>query len=260
VRDECGCLVSVDGDSVHNAIVAAGGVGAIGTSAEARSENYRGLSRGTLTTVTSHGSTERELIADAVVVGRPFTDPGRTADDVRTLGMLADLLAERAADTSRSDGWRRWRDGVAESLLLVPSWERLETAESPAGVGFFGQLRPDPEGPFPPRLERAVADAGARAGWLLAYLNTRFLEPAADGARRYGNLVVISSREEARALAEYADHAEAVRRSAGTYRSIRIHRLALDGIATRRPAFRVNETLYLDFGDAPPWRAVRTGS
>jgi hypothetical protein len=202
--------------------------------------------------------TELELSATELIAERPFTDPRWTADDLGVLHELAARLAQRAADAGREDGWLCWRDGSAESQLLVPSWDRLERTESAAGVGFFGQLRPDPDGPFPTRLERSVADAGARAGWLLAYFNVRFLDQAADGPRRYGNFVVVTSRDEARALVHDADHREAVGRSPGSYRSIRIHRLALNGVATRRPRIHVNETLYLDFAESPAWRAVRS--
>ena len=263
MRDERGGLVSVDGDAVHATIVTAAGGDAIGTTAESGSENYRaadGLRSWQSHAVTSAPRGELELAATELVADRPFAAVARTDDDLEILHELAARLAERAADPTRPTGWQHWRGDAADSLLLVPSWERLETFANPAGVGFFGQLRPDPDGPFPPHLERSVAAAGARAGWLLAYFNVRFLEPAPDGARRYGNLVVIASREQARSLAHDADHGEALRLSSGAYRSIRIHRLELEGVATRRPAIRVRETLYLDFTDSPPWRAVRTCS
>jgi hypothetical protein len=218
---------------------------------------WRGVGHGTLASVASGGGAELELAPGELVEGRPFSDPRETAGDLATLEELAGTLAGRAADPARTDGWERWRDAVADHLLLVPSWQRLERTTQAAGVGFFGQLRPRLDAEFPPRLERAVADGGARAGWLLAYLNVRFLEPAPDGAPRYGNLVVATSRAATRALVHDADHHDAVRRSPGTYRSIRIHRLVLDGAPARRPAIAVCETLYLDFGESPPWRAVR---
>jgi len=207
--------------------------------------------------VTAGRRAEAELAACEPVPGRPFTDPRRTAEDLATLHELAATLARRAADAARTDGWARFRDAVADHLLLVPSWERLEHATAAAGVGFFGQLRVHPAAAFPPHLEPAVADGAVRAGWLLAYLNVRFLEPAPDGAPRYGNLVVAASRAATHTLALDSDHDDAVRRAPGSYRSIRIHRLAFDGAPTRRPAIRLREALYVDFDASPPWRAVR---
>jgi hypothetical protein len=179
-----------------------------------------------------------------------------TAHDLATLRVLAATLARRAGDAARRDGWARFHDAAADHLLLVPSWERLERTAAAAGVGFFGDLRPAPEAEFPPHLERAVADAAARGGWLLAYLNARFRAPAADGALRYGNLVVVTSRAATEALVGDAHHADAVRRAAGAYRAIRIHRLALHGLTTASPALRLRETLHLDFEGSPMSRTV----
>jgi hypothetical protein len=185
-----------------------------------------------------------------------MTVDGRTADDLATLRALASTLATRARDPARRDGWAGFGDASADYLLLVPSFDRLTATAVAAGVGFFGDLRPAPEAEFPPQLERAVADAAARGGWLLAYLNARFREPAADGAPRYGNLVVVTSRAATDALVRDAHHAEAVRLAPGAYRAIRIHRLAVSGLAAARPSLRLDETLVLDFATSPRSRSL----
>jgi hypothetical protein len=200
---------------------------------------------------------ERAIAAGKGVPGKPFTDPCWTTADLATLRELAARITDCACEPSRRDGWSRWRDDVADYLLLVPSWERLDATSEADGVGFFGQLRPNPGGVFPPHLERSVADAGGRDGWLLAYCNARFRERESDGAPRNANLVVITSRAAAGSLAHEADHIEAVGLSPNTYRSIRIHRLSVGGSPTCQSDIRVRETLYVDFAQSPPWRAVR---
>ena len=122
---------------------------------------------------------------------------------------------------------------------------------------FFGQLRTGGEVAFPSGLEPRVAEAAAEQGWLLAYLNVRFVEAPAAAGPLYANLVVVTNRAAARALEDDATHDEAVTRAAATYESIRIHRLALAGPPTSRPPLRILETLYIDYGSSPPWRAVR---
>jgi len=140
---------------------------------------------------------------------------------------------------------------------LLPSWERLAAASEADGVGFFGQLRTGGEVAFPSDLEPRVAEAAAERGWLLAYLNVRFVEASPAGGPLYANLVLVTSRAAARALEDDAAHDEAVTRAAATYESIRIHRLAVDGSPTSRPPLRIRETLYIDYGSSPPRRAVR---
>src|SRR5260221_4665146 len=109
---------------------------------------------------------ERAIAADTVVPGKPFTDPCCTTADLATMRDLAARIADCAREPSRGDGWRRWRDDVADYLLLVPSWERLDATSEADGVGFFGQLRPNPVGDFPPHLERPVAETSVSEGSL----------------------------------------------------------------------------------------------
>jgi len=192
-----------------------------------------------------------------VLEARDFTDPRWTAADRMTLQYLTDVLAKRAGDPARKNGWTRWADAHAVHRWLLPSWERLAAASEADGVGFFGQLRSGGEVAFPSGLEPQVAEAAAAEGWLLAYLNVRFVDAAEADGPLYANLVVVTNRAAARALEGDAAHTEAVTRAAATYESIRIHRLVLAGPPTSRPRTRILETLYIDFGSSPPWRAVR---
>jgi hypothetical protein len=168
--------------------------------------------------------------------------------DLSTLACILDTLADHRA---RRDGWTTWRDSRATHRWLVPSWERLETATEAAGVGFFGDLRPDGADPFPSHLEPRVAESAARQGWLLAYLNVRFEGPV------YANLVVVTERAAVHALACDAAHTEAVARAPAAYESVRIHRLALAGPPASRPPIEILETLYIDYRTSPPRREVR---
>jgi hypothetical protein len=148
-------------------------------------------------------------------------------------------------------------DSEAAHGWLVPSCERLAATSEADGVGFFGQLRSGGEVAFPSGLEPRVADNPPEPGWLLAYLNVRFVGAPADGGPLYANPVLVTNRAAARALEDDAAHGEAVARAAATYESIRIHRLALAGPPLSHPPLRILETLYIDYGPSPPWRAVR---
>jgi len=205
-------------------------------------------------------ATDDLLAAGAAGPGHPFADPARTQEDVEVLHELTAVLAAAADAPGRTDGWRHWTNRLGTHRLLVPSWARLAAASSARGVGFFGQLRPADDDTFPPTLEPRVAEAGAREGWLLAYLNVRFAPAPGADAPRYGNLVVLTDREAAIATLDGCpEHVEAVERSPGAYRSLRIHRLVLDGAPLSLPPLRVTSTLYRDYATTPPWGAVRVG-
>ncbi len=169
-------------------------------------------------------------------------------DDLSTIGYILDTLAHHRA---RRAGWTTWHDSRATHRWLIPSWERLEAVPEAVGVGFFGTLRPRGADTFPSHLEPRVAERAARQGWLLAYLNVRFEGPV------YANLVVVTERPAVHALADDAAHAEAVRRAAASYESIRIHRLELAGPPASCPPIEILETLHIDYSTSPPRREVR---
>jgi hypothetical protein len=177
--------------------------------------------------------------------------------DLATLRVITDALAQRASQPARSDGWLRWTAGTAAHRWLVPCWERLAATSAADGVGFFGQPRAGGMDDFPSELEPRVADRAAGEGWLLAYLNVRSLDTAARDGPHYANLVIVTDRAAARSLAGDAGHTEAVARAPAAYESIRIHRLALTGPLTARPAIRILETVSIDYASTPPTRTVR---
>jgi hypothetical protein len=176
--------------------------------------------------------------------------------DLTTLQAVVAALAERAGRERAADGWLIWSTPTMSHRWLIPSWKRLATTDSAEGVGFFGELRAGGSDDFPPDLEPRVADRAAGQGWLLAYLNVRFIAKSSCGAPRYANLVVMSDRAAAQSLANDATHAEAVTRAASAYHSIRIHRLAVTGPLIARPQIRITETLSIDYASTPPTRAV----
>jgi hypothetical protein len=177
--------------------------------------------------------------------------------DLTTLRVITDALAERAGDPERRDGWVRWTASTAAHRWLVPSWERLAATSRADGVGFFGRPRAGEIDDFPSELEPRVADGAAAQGWLLAYLNVRFLDAPAAHGPRYANLVVVTDRAAVQTLVDDPAHIEAVTRAARAYESIRIHRLALTGPLTSRPAIQILETLSIDYASTPPTRTVR---
>lgn len=176
--------------------------------------------------------------------------------DLITLQAILDALSERAAGQPTTDGWLVWSTPTISHRWLVPSWELLATTDSADGVGFFGVLRARGLADFPSDLERGVADRAAAQGWLLAYLNVRFIEKASRKTPRYANLVVMSDRAAAQSLADDAGHADAVTLAAAAYDSIRIHRLTLTGPLIARPQIRITETLSIDYESTPPTRTV----
>lgn len=178
--------------------------------------------------------------------------------DLATLRVIVQALADRAGDSAKRDGWWCWTSSGAAHRWLVPSWERLAARRGAPGVGFFGQPRSGGLDDFPSELEPRVADRAAAEGWLLAYLNVRFLDRPAFEGPHYANLVVLNDRAAARSLAGDATHNEAATRAAIAYESIRIHRLTLTGPLTARPAIRILETLCIDYASTPPTRMVCT--
>jgi hypothetical protein len=180
---------------------------------------------------------------------RPFADPSRTVGDLAVLRSVRARLRARAA-AGGGAGCFRDADG-AEHWLVVPDWAALEAARPAAAVGFFGQARDDVDhAPLVALEHEVVARAAAQPG-LLAYHNVRF----ASG--QWGNLVVLAARAAADHVRGDERHQEAIRRTAAHYHSLRLHRLTLPDGALGDAAPVLEETLLVDLGCDPPWRAVR---
>jgi hypothetical protein len=189
------------------------------------------------------------LRADERVAGRAFCDPDRTAGDLVTLARLRDTLT-RAAGRRRANVLQV-TDETGVHRLAVPDWAALRSSQPAALIGFFGQARDEVDHAAIVALERDIVARAASFPGLLAYHNARL----ANG--QWGNLVVFTSHAETAGLAGDATHLSALARTPHHYASLRLHRGALPDGCLGPAAATVSETLYLDFGESPAWRALR---
>jgi hypothetical protein len=192
------------------------------------------------------------LQGDELVAGRAFTDPALTAEDCAILAALRVALA-RAAAGPRAPVLR-FADDVAEHHVVVPDWTALESARPAALVGFFGQTRTDVDHARISALEHEIVGRAAAFPGLLTYHNARL----ASG--RWANLVVFRSQAGTADVTSDPVHASAVALTPRHYRSLRLHRGALADGGLGEAAAVIHETLYLDFGETPAWRALRVYS
>jgi hypothetical protein len=190
------------------------------------------------------------LQADQTVAGRGFSDPVHTARDGATLTQLRVALARAAAGPRATV--LRFADDIGEHRIAVPDWRALETLRPVAIVGFFGQARDDVDHGAIVALEHDIVARAAAFPGLLAYHNARL----ADG--QWGNLVVFASSADTAGLLGDPIHQDALARTPRHYASLRLHRGVLAGGCLGAAPARIGETLYLDFAETPPWRAVRS--
>ena len=165
------------------------------------------------------------------------------------LRAVRSALRERAGATNRAP---RWTDRAGSThWLVVPDWDRLARVAPATAIGFFGQAREDVDHAPIVALEHELLAQADKIDGLLAYHNVRF----ADG--QWGNLVVFASADDPSGIRADARHVEAVARTHLHYRSLRLHvgTLETGALGEREPY--LTRTLYLDFADDPPWRAVR---
>jgi hypothetical protein len=197
----------------------------------------------------SAGSPCVSLLADQRVAGRAFSDPGHTEHDLATLTRLRHALARVAAD--RRSSTLRFADEVGTHHIVVPDWAALESRQPVALIGFFGQARADVDHSAIVALEDDIVGRAAGFPGLLAYHN------ACLARGRWGNLVVFASHAETAALARDSTHLSAVARTPQHYASLRLHRGAFTDGCLGAAAAVIDQTLYLDFGVSPAWRALR---
>jgi hypothetical protein len=183
--------------------------------------------------------------------GRDFTDPVRSDEDLAALETIRASLTERIRSGFAGGEW-----SVADEAhwLVVPELGALVQSRPTFGIGFFGQAREQVD--HTPILEfehELLARANAFPG-LLAYYNVRFAD------RQWGNLVLFASEDDPANVRSDPTHQDALARAAHHYRSVRLHRIRLPGGALDAAPPRLESTLLIDFGETPPWRAVRAGS
>lgn len=190
------------------------------------------------------------LAAGERVPHRPFSDPDHTALDLAILSQLRRALGRTAR--GRRAASLRFADDIGVHQLAVPDWAALEAVRPVALIGFFGQACDEVDhAPIVTLEDDIVARAAAFPG-LLAYHNARLT------GGQWGNLVAFTSRAATAALVRDPAHVSAIARTPLHYASLRLHRGVFpDGALGAQPA-TIEETLYLDFGVAPAWRALRT--
>lgn len=187
------------------------------------------------------------LLPGEAVLGREFTDPARSLDDLAALARIRASLVTRLRSGLAGGAWT----GAGEShWLVVPAVRALVQSQSAFGVGFFGQARERVDhGPILDLEQELLARAPCLPG-LLAYYNVRFVNG------QWGNLVVFARKDDPRRVRSDQTHLEALARTADHYRSVRLHRLRFPDGALRGAAAH-ESTLLIDFTETPPWRAVR---
>jgi hypothetical protein len=182
------------------------------------------------------------------VLGREFTDPARTLDDLAALARLRESLATRVRSGLAGGIWTVADDS---HWLVVPELSALAQSRPVFGVGFFGQARDVDHTPIL-NLERDLLARAPQFPGLLAYYNVRF----ATG--QWGNLVLFAREDDPVRVRTDPTHLEALARTADHYGSVRLHRLRFPDGAVGRAAPALESTLLIDFTETPPWRAVRT--
>ena len=188
------------------------------------------------------------LSPDEAVLGREFTDPARSFDDLAVLGRIRTSLVARVRAGLGGGAWT----GAGEShWLVVPDLRTLMRSRPAFGVGFFGQAREDVDHRPILDLEQELLARAPLFPGLLAYYNVRF------GTGQWGNLVLFRREDDPLRVRSDPTHLEALARTADHYRSVRLHRLLFgDGAVGTAPA-ALESTLLIDFSETPPWRAVR---
>lgn len=188
------------------------------------------------------------LLPDEEVLGREFTDPARSLDDLAALARIRTSLVARVRSNLAGGAWTV----AGEShWLVVPELRDLVQARPVIGVGFFGQAREDVDHRPILELEQNLLARASVLPGLLAYHNVRF----ATG--QWGNLVVFARPDDPPRVRSDPTHQEALARTADHYHSVRLHRLRFpDGAIGEAPP-ALESTLLIDFSETPAWRAVR---
>jgi hypothetical protein len=183
-------------------------------------------------------------------LGREFTDPAHSLDDLDAVARIRASLATRVR--SRLAGGA-WTDAGETHWLVVPELNRLVESRPAFGVGFFGQAREEADHAPILDLEQVLVARAACFPGMLAYYNVRF----ATG--QWGNLVLFTTPEDAGHVRSDPAHLDALERVADHYRSVRLHRLTFSDGAVGEAAAILESTLLIDFSEMPAWRAVRRG-
>ena len=189
-----------------------------------------------------------DLSPGEAVVGREFTEPNRSLDDLAAVARIRALLVTRIRAGLAGGAWA---DAGESHWLVVPSLGALVQSRAVFGVGFFGQAREHVDHSPILELEQGLLARAPFLPGLLAYYNVRFVNG------QWGNLVLFASADDPVRVRSDPAHLAAIARTADHYRSVRLHRLRFpDGPLGGAPP-QLKSTLLIDFSETPPWRAVR---
>jgi hypothetical protein len=181
-------------------------------------------------------------------MGREFTEPSRSLDD---LAALARIRASLVARVRSGLAGGAWTDAGESHWLVVPALRALVESRPAFGVGFFGQAREHMDHSPIVDVEQDLLARAPDLPGLLAYYNVRFV------TGQWGNLVLFASADDAARVRSHPTHSAALALTADHYRSVRLHRLRFpDGALGDAPP-QLDSTLLIDFSETPPWRAIR---
>lgn len=198
------------------------------------------------------------LGASDLVVGRPFTHPARTAEDlvaIRTMaGRLRGLLAEPATvpDHPRPLGLDGREPDGRQHRVVLGDVRRLGAGRDLGFVGFFATKRPGLDhAPLTATDDELLLEFPAHPG-ILSYSSLEL----PDG--NWANLIVLDPPEAKEHWRTSEKHAWAARELAPRhYTVIRLHNGVFPGGLGEGRDPVVARTRYHDFQAPAPWRAER---
>lgn len=189
------------------------------------------------------------LTAGERVRARPFSDPEATTHDLAVLSAIRVGQRERIAE---GRGGGTWTDGSGSTHWLVAPRPELVLDPTPClAVGFFGQARSSVDHTIIVELEHAMLARANEIPGLLAYHNVQLANA------QWGNLVLFEAGTDTAPMRREPTHADAIGRTPAHYHSLRLHRGTLERSSFDQEGILLATTLYLDFEESPPWRAVR---
>lgn len=201
---------------------------------------------------------QRVLLRDEVVKGRPFTSPSRYERDQSILAyMLEDLratLGEMAEGEITVTPYEpiEWTVMGLRRRLIICDPMRITRRSKACIVGFFGERNQDRDST---PLEEANADVVLEFRSYPGILSYTSIE-LSDG--NWANLVVHDlpdDRERWRSSERHAEVATAL--SPLYYKNVRIHNGQIEGGVLAGKAIVLDRTKYWDYRAKTVWQAVR---
>ena len=182
-------------------------------------------------------------------MGREFTDPARTLDDLAALARLARRSRLACGQASPVESGR--------SLATRTGWWCPSCARwpSPGPYSESASLARSVTSTTPQSLTSSGTCSRELPNFLACSPITTFGSRPASGESR-----PIRDEDDPVRVRTDPTHLEALARTADHYRSVRLHRLRFPDGAVGRTAPALESTLLIDFTETPPWRAVRAAT